>query len=265
MKTLLLSMARVLLCLAMLCSLAACSKMVVLQSGLNDADANEIVALLRHYGIEAEKHAVKGVVNLQVPEDALARSTEAMNSAGLPRRGLSDLGQVFKKEGMISTPLEERVRYLHGLSEELASTLQQIDGVVTARVHVVLPERVAPGEPVQPSSAAVFIKMRAPFDEDATVPRIRRMVAGSIPGLSGDGGLDKVSIIRTPAAAAPPELAWRSAYGVTVMAASAPRLDALVWGLGALAAVALLALAAVLALRHPALRRRLALRDGVPA
>ena len=52
---------------------------------------------------------------------------------------------------------------------------------------------------------------------------------------------------------------------MTVMAASAPRLDALVWGLGALAAVALLALAAVLALRHPALRRRLALRDGVPA
>jgi type III secretion protein J len=256
MKRLLTPAARI-LGLAMLCLLLGCGKAVVLQSGLNDADANEIVALLRHQGIAAEKHAVKGVVNLQVPEDALARATEAMQSAGLPRRGLSDLGQVFKKEGMISTPLEERVRYLHGLSEELAATLQQIDGVVTARVHVVLPERIAPGEPVQPSSAAVFIKMRAPFDEDATVPRIRRMVAGSIPGLSGDGGIEKVSVILAPAAVAPPDVAWHTAYGVTVLAASSGRLDALVWGLGALAAAALLALAGL------GLRRWLPPRRGV--
>lgn len=245
-------------CLALLCTLLGCGRTVVLQSGLNDADANEIVALLRHYGIEADKHAVKGVVTLQVPEDALARATEAMHSAGLPRRGLSDLGQVFKKEGMISTPLEERVRYLHGLSEELAGTLQQIDGVVTARVHVVLPERVAPGEPVQPSSAAVFIKVRAPFDEDALVPRIRRMVAGSIPGLLGDGTVDKVSVILTPAAAAPPELAWRNAYGVTVLASSESRLDTLVWGLGGVALAALLGAAGLLAWRHPAVQRRMA-------
>lgn len=242
-----------LLCLATLC---ACGRPVVLQGELNDADANEIVALLRHHGIEAQKDTVKTGVRLQVAEASLARATDVMHSAGLPRPRFSDLGTVFKKEGMISTPLEERVRYLHGLSEELSATLAQIDGVVAARVHVVLPERVAPGEPVLPSSAAVFVKFREPFDADGNLPRIRRMVAGSIPGLAGDEGLAKVSVVLAPAAEAPPEPAWRTLFGVTVQAASADRLAWLVYGLGALALAALLGLAAHVALRHPALEAR---------
>jgi type III secretion protein J len=159
---------------------------------------------------------------------------------------------VFKKEGMISTPLEERARYLYGLSEELAATLQQIDGVLAARVHVVLPERVAPGEPVMPSSAAVFIKYRAPFDEDGNVARIRRMVAGSIPGLAGDDGAAKVPVVFTPSLERTLDVDWRTSFGVTVQAASAGRLALLVYGLGGLAFVALAALGALLALRHPA-------------
>lgn len=242
---------RQLAALLLLVALCACSRPVVLQSDLGDADANEIVALLREAGIEAQKLTVKGVVSLQVPEQSLARASEAMRSAGLPRRRHTDLGTVFKKEGMISTPLEERARYLHGLSEELAATLQQIDGVLAARVHVVLPERVAPGEPVMPSSAAVFIKYRAPFDEDDNVARIRRMVAGSIPGLAGADGAAKVPVVFTAAQERAPQVEWRTSFGVTVLAASDARLALLVYGLGGIALVALAGLGALLALRHP--------------
>lgn len=257
---------RQLLALLLLAALCACSKSVVLQSDLDDADANEIVALLRHAGIEAEKVTVKGAVHLQVPEQTLARATEAMRSAGLPRRRFSNLGTVFKKEGMISTPLEERARYLHGLSEELAATLQQIDGVLAARVHVVLPERVAPGEPVLPSSAAVFIKYRAPFDEDDNVARIRRMVAGSIPGLAGGDGAAKVPVVFTPAQERAPAVRWETSFGVTVLASSAGRLALLVYGLGGCALAALGSLGALLAMRHPAVAAwRARRRAGVQA
>jgi type III secretion protein J len=188
--------------------LCACSKVVTLQSNLSDSDANEIVMVLNQQGIVVEKKPGKEGVGLTLADTDLARATAIMNGAGLPRRGRESLGEVFKKQGMISTPLEERIRYLHGLSEELGYTLQQFDNVIAARVHVVLPERIAPGEPVQPSSAAVFIKYRPPIDEDAITPRVQRLVASSIPGLASDDGRTKVSVVLTPGETAPPGVKW---------------------------------------------------------
>lgn len=119
----------------------------------------------------------------------------------LPERSRTSLGEIFKKEGVISTPLEERARYIYALSQELEATLSQIDGVIVARVHVVLPERIAPGEPVQPASAAVFIKHTPALDPDSVRGRIQQMVASSIPGMSGEP-LDsrKFAIVFVPAA-----------------------------------------------------------------
>jgi type III secretion protein J len=212
------------LCVAgMLC---ACSKVVSLQSNLSDSDANEIVMVLNQQGIVVEKKPGKEGVGLMLAETDLARATAIMNGAGLPRRGRESLGEVFKKQGMISTPLEERVRYLHGLSEELGYTLQQFDNVIAARVHVVLPERIAPGEPVQPSSAAVFIKYRPPIDEDAITPRVQRLVASSIPGLGSDDGRGKVSVVLTPGETAPPGVKWTTIGPFKVEADSAGALKA---------------------------------------
>lgn len=213
-----------LLCLVAL--LAGCAKWVDLQTGLNDADANEIVAVLNRNGIQAEKRPAKEGVNLLVKEAEISRATQAMHAAGLPRRSLSTLGEVFKKDGMISTPLEERARYIHGLSAELEYTLQQFDHVIAARVHVVLPERVAPGEPLQPSSAAVFIKYRPPLDEDVVVPRVRNLVASSIPGLSNDDGRAKVSVVLTATELEAPPVEWTTVGPFQVMASSADALAA---------------------------------------
>lgn len=204
--------------------LAACAREENLQTGLHDMDANEIVALLNRYGIEVKKQPAKDGVTLSVKDSEIARATELMQAAGLPKRHRANLGDVFKKEGMISTPLEERVRYIHGLSQELEDTLQKFDNVVSARVHVVLPERVAPGEPIQPSSAAVFIKYREPFDADSNTLRIRSLVAGSIPGLSNIEDRSKVSVVFVPAASAPQPISWEMVGPFRVESQSAPLL-----------------------------------------
>jgi type III secretion protein J len=201
--------------------LCACSKVVTLQTNLKDADANEIVLVLNQNGIEVEKQREKEGVSLTVKEADLSRASAAMNAAGLPKRNPANLGEVFKKQGMISSPLEERVRYIYGLSEELGYTLQQFDHVISARVHVVLPERVAPGEPILPSSAAVFVKYRAPLDEDAVIPRIRNLVSSSIPGLSGEEGRAKVSVVMIPTDLPPPSIEWTKVGPFKVQAVSA--------------------------------------------
>ncbi|MFT5532092.1 MAG: type III secretion protein J [Burkholderiaceae bacterium] len=229
--------------LALLLMLWGCSQVSNLQTNLQDADANEIVALLRHNGIEAKKVTAKEGITLTVRETDVPRATDIMRAAGLPKRPLANLGTVFKKEGMISTPLEERVRYIHALSEELEFTLQQFDHVVSARVHVVLPERIAPGEPIQPSSAAVFVKYTEPFDEDTNIPRITNLVASSIPGLSGIEGRSKVSVVMAPAGAAPKGVEWESVGPFIVQSESA---SGLMRVLAVLALTSLLGAAAIL-------------------
>jgi type III secretion protein J len=219
--------------------LCACSETTNLQAGLNDADANEIVSVLNRHGITAQKRTTKEGVILTVKMSDISRATEVMHAAGLPRRTRANLGQVFKKEGMISTPLEERVRYIHGLSEELEFTLQQFDNVVSARVHVVLPERIAPGEPIQPSSAAVFVKYRLPFDEDTAIPRIRNLVASSIPGLSGESGHDNVSVVLAPSEATAPAVEWTQVGPFIVQAGSAGTLIAALLLMAGVAAASL--------------------------
>lgn len=180
--------------------LVACSEPVELQRALPEADANEVIAELAEKNVQASKVQGKEGVTILVEQRDMARSVRILNAAGLPRVDQTTFGEVFRKEGMISTPMEERARYLYALSQELEHTLSLIDGVIKARVHVVLPEKVAPGEPTQPSSAAVFIKHVETLDPDIILPRVRKMVASSIPGLH-DKTKEKLAVVFVPAAA----------------------------------------------------------------
>jgi type III secretion protein J len=253
-----------LLPLALCALLAGCGNRANLQVGLNDADANEIVTLLSRYGIDAQKITTKEGVTLTLNADDIARATTAMQAAGLPRRALSDLGQIFKKDSMISTPLEERARYIHGLSAELESTLQQFDNVISARVHVVLPERIAPGEPIQPSSAAVFLKYHGTVDEDTLLPRIRQLVASSIPGLSGENGRAKVSVVMASSAYTAPVIEWSNVGPFRVQAGSAMALSLTLLGLALLMALMLVGLLFALCRYHPGMAAWIKSHFGKP-
>ncbi|QHD04949.1 MULTISPECIES: type III secretion system inner membrane ring lipoprotein SctJ [Pseudomonas] len=182
--------------------LSGCGESVELHRNISEQEANEVIAELADKQIRAQKIPGKDGVAVRVKANDISRAVRTLDAAGLPRTARSTLGDIFRKEGVISTPLEERARYIYALSQELESTLSNIDGVIVARVHVVLPERVAPGEPVQPASASVFIKHNPRLDPDNINPRVRRMVASSIPGMaSAIDNTTKLTVIFVPATA----------------------------------------------------------------
>jgi len=184
------------LCLVLALLLSACSRRVELMAAIQEPEANEVMAALRNAGIPADKLPGKeGMVSVSVPVDQVGRAVDLLRERGLPRERFAGMGQVFKKEGLISSPLEERARYLFALSQELGSTISQIDGVTFARVHVVLPERTVGGEAAVTSSAAVFIKHQEGYNLEAVQPLVRRLVTNSIPGLTPE----KVSIVMVSA------------------------------------------------------------------
>ena len=181
----------------MVACLSACKEPLELHTRLSESDANEVIAALVENSLYAKKQVSKEGISVLIEESDIAKAVEVLRSRGLPRMNRASMGDVFQKEGIISSPLEERARYIYALSQELEYTFSQIQGVIVARVHVVLPEKVAPGEPIQPSSAAVFIKHQEALDPDVVLPKIRRMVASSIPGLA-DTHSDNIAVVFMP-------------------------------------------------------------------
>ena len=104
------------------------------------------------------------------------------------------MGDVFQKSGLVSSPLEERARFMYALSESIAETLNNIPGVLSSRVHLVLPENDPYSDNDIESSAAIFLTYKAGENLDESVREIKYLVANSIQGLS----YDRVSIALFP-------------------------------------------------------------------
>jgi type III secretion protein J len=168
-----------------LCLLAGCGK-TELYSGLSERDANEILALLLRSGIDTDKVANKEGVTVSVDSSRVSDAIALLSAAGLPHREYANIGDLFKREGMISSPSEERVRYIYGISQELARTINTIDGVLNARVHIVLPGNDPTNQTAKPSSAAVLIRYSPDASIDTLVPKIKELVVNSVEGLSYD-------------------------------------------------------------------------------
>lgn len=182
--------------------LTGCETRAPLYSNLSERDANDVTASLVEHGLSAQKVASgKQLFAVEVPTRDFAKAVEVLRANGLPRNAFTRMGDVFKKDGMISSPTEERARYLAALAQELENTLSQIDGVVVARVHPVLPERIVPGEPVLPSSCSVMIKHVPDWSPALYEARIRRLVLSSIPGLAESP--DKIAVVFVPSEAPP--------------------------------------------------------------
>lgn len=164
--------------------LCGCGKQIELYRDLGEQEANNVIAELDSKKISAKKNQGKGGVTVLVDESDMSEAVRWLEKKGLPRAKRVNLGDIFRKEGVISTPLEERARYIHALSQELETTISHMQGVTFARVHVVLPERIAPGEPLQAASASVFIQHQKNIDIDILIPSVQKLVSASLPGMA---------------------------------------------------------------------------------
>ncbi len=164
--------------------LVGCDKEVALHSQLEERQANLVMAALLDNGIICHKTSGdEGMWNVMISESRFAEATNLLEQKGLPRRSYQGVAEVFKKTGMVSSPSEERIRFMDALAQDLSRTISGIDGVVDARVHVVLPENDPFAKNALPSSAAVAIRSRWNADISDLVPSIKNLVKNSIEGI----------------------------------------------------------------------------------
>ena len=186
-------------------------------SKVDETDANAALAVLYSEGIQARKVlSESNLWRVEVNADDLQRALQATRNQGVPRERFATMGDLFKKEGLVSTPAEIRMRYLFAVSQELSNTLTHIDGVISARVHPVIPVNDPLAQKVQPASAAVFIKHLPNADVQQMAPAIKTLVSRSIEGLSVENVSLTFFAARAPSE--PPPLRVESAQAVSSLA-----------------------------------------------
>lgn len=185
-------------------TVAACSTNIL--SGVDERGANDASRALERAGIAAEKvpeeagTAGGARFTLRVGRGDGARALDLLRALGLPRERRHGFSEAYAQPSLIPTPSEERARYVDALAGELERTLEEVDGVVSARVHLVLEDADALADAVKPRAAAraaVLLTTR-PGRTPIANEDVQRLVAGSVAGL--DAGAVAVVLTSAPVA-----------------------------------------------------------------
>lgn len=223
---------RGMLCVALASALASCS--ATLESELPEAQANEIVVALDRHGIHAMKEADRTAgraqtYSVRVAADDVAASLSILEAEHLPRRTVPGLADVFDGASLVPTRTEESARLRAALAGELEETIQSMDGVLAAHVHIALATGEARllDEPSVRPRASVLVRHRgseAPYDQAS----IARLVAGAIAGMEPSD----VAIIGVPTGL--PEQSGPRLVSVGPIAVTQSSAASLKWVLGVL-------------------------------
>jgi len=205
----------------LLAALVGCSQQE-LYGNLNEPQANRMVADLRKAGLEAEKSSSPRdgkLFTVSTSKDDFSRAVDVLEAGGLPRPAFKDRGQVFVKDSLFSTPLEERARYMFALSQELSNMLSNFNGVVSATVLISIPEKNPLADKQALATASVLIKHRYGMDLTQEVGKIKGLVVNAVEGLPYDNVTVAISSADPlpPALPRPPMTVMWGNYGALIL------------------------------------------------
>jgi flagellar M-ring protein FliF len=154
-----------------------------LYSGLDAEDVSRIGAVLNEVGITFDVNETGTAVLVDPGKAVQARMILA--EKGLPKSDRSGY-ELFDQMGSMGlTSFMQQVTRVRALEGELVRTVQQIEGVKSARVHLALRSESALRNKEEAATASVIIR----FDGAATpqiATTIRQIVAAAIPGVKPD-------------------------------------------------------------------------------
>jgi len=153
-------------------------------TGLPDSDKAQVMAALKTGGITGRID--ESTDALTVNEDDYSKARMLLAGQGLPKAAPGGYAILDNLPMGVSRAVEgERLRQAR--ETELARSIQDIDAVAEARVHLAVPENTVFVRDNAAPSASVIVKLQAGRAlSDAQVSSIVNLVASSVPGMKPD-------------------------------------------------------------------------------
>ena len=153
-------------------------------TGLPDSDKAQVMAALKTGGITGRIDQATDA--LTVNEDDYSKARMLLAGQGLPKAAPGGYAILDNLPMGVSRAVEgERLRQAR--ETELARSIQDIDAVAEARVHLAVPENTVFVRDNAAPSASVIVKLQAGRAlSDAQVSSIVNLVASSVPGMKPD-------------------------------------------------------------------------------
>jgi flagellar M-ring protein FliF len=148
-----------------------------LYTGLEPADAQTLTAQLDAQGIAHEASADGKTIS--VPADKLDAARLQTATQGAPHSGRMGF-ELFDKMSWGQTEFDEKVTYQRALEGELERTIQTLDDVESARVHLVMPSDSVFADQNHSAKASVILKLRHGALSKEAVTAISRLVSGAV-------------------------------------------------------------------------------------
>ncbi len=127
-----------------------------------------------------------GGTSIYVPKEKVYQLRLDMAKEGLPA-GKQGGYKLFDNEKIGVSPFVQNINLKRALQEELAKSIQMIDGVVYARVHLVSPKQSLFAAQGEKTSASVVLRLRVGYRlSNLNIAAITHLVAGSVEGLNSE-------------------------------------------------------------------------------
>jgi flagellar M-ring protein FliF len=156
----------------------------LLYANLDLKEAGQITQALDQAGV---KYEVKGDGStIMVPRDKVASTRIMLSTKGMPTSGSVGYEIFDSGSPLGQTDFMQNLNRQRALEGELARTIRSLQGVSSARVHLVLPRRQLFDDEGEAPSASVVIGVagRAPGADQ--VAAVRNLIAGAVPNLKPD-------------------------------------------------------------------------------
>jgi type III secretion protein J len=152
---------------------------------VSNTDADRVVAALESRGIGADKakDTNGGRFRVAVPSDDAARAVSALLEDRLPGAPPEHARSALT-EALVPSPAAEHTRAMTETGSAIERTLEDADGVLSARVLLAVPRADPLAEQAEaPATASVLIRHRSPQSPIST-ENVQRLVAAAVPGLA---------------------------------------------------------------------------------